>query len=64
LVLCTEVLEHLEEPQKAVKELARPLLIAHGEQDIAVPIKEGELLYEWSDKKLTEFYKILRRLKL
>jgi pimeloyl-ACP methyl ester carboxylesterase len=44
--------------EKAVKQLGRPLLIAQGEQDIAVPIKEGELLYEWSDKNLTEFHSI------
>lgn len=42
--------------ENAVKNLDRPLLIAHGEQDLAVPIKEAELLYEWSDKSKTEFY--------
>lgn len=63
--LNTSLLEDIEKNgnnslnlEKAVRELSRPLLIAHGEQDIAVPIKEGELLYEWSDKKITEFYKI------
>jgi len=44
--------------EKAIKELARPLFIAQGEQDLAVPIKEGELLFEWSDKNLSEFHKI------
>ncbi|MGE5438178.1 MAG: alpha/beta hydrolase family protein [Syntrophothermus sp.] len=44
--------------QKAVKELKKPLFIAHGEQDLSVPITEGEQLYKWSSKKLTEFYKI------
>lgn len=44
--------------EKAVKDLKKPLFIAHGEQDLAVPIKEAEQLYEWSDKQLTEFYKI------
>jgi uncharacterized protein len=44
--------------EKAIKELARPLLIAQGEQDLAVPISEGELLYEWSDKNLSEFHRI------
>ena len=44
--------------EKAVKNLNRPLLIAHGEQDLAVKIKEGELIYNWSDKNLTKFFKI------
>jgi pimeloyl-ACP methyl ester carboxylesterase len=44
--------------EKATRELNRPLFIAHGEEDLAVPIKEAELLYEWSDKNLTEFYRI------
>ena len=44
--------------EKAVRELKRPLFIAHGDQDLAVPIKEAKLIYEWSDKRITEFYKI------
>ena len=44
--------------KKAVHNLNRPLLIAHGEQDLSVPIKEGEQLYDWSDKSKTEFYKV------
>jgi uncharacterized protein len=44
--------------ENAVKHLNIPLFIAHGEQDLAVPIKEAEILYNWSDKKMTEFYKI------
>lgn len=40
----------------AVRNLDRPLLIAHGEQDLAVPVKEAGLLYEWSDKSKTEFF--------
>jgi pimeloyl-ACP methyl ester carboxylesterase len=42
----------------AVKQLNCPLLIAHGEQDLSVPVSEGEKLFEWSNKKLTEFHKI------
>jgi pimeloyl-ACP methyl ester carboxylesterase len=42
----------------AVNTLNRPLLIAHGVQDMAVPISEAEQLYEWSDKSKTELYKI------
>ncbi len=44
--------------QKAVGNLHRPLLIAHGEQDLAVQVTEGEKIYDWSDKSLTELYKI------
>jgi uncharacterized protein len=43
---------------KSVSELNRPLLIVHGEQDVAVPVKEGEELYEMSNKDLTSFIKI------
>ena len=42
----------------ALKNLNRPLLITHGEQDLAVPIVEAEHLYNWSDKSKTEFYKL------
>ncbi|HKI77295.1 MAG TPA: alpha/beta fold hydrolase [Ignavibacteriaceae bacterium] len=44
--------------EMAVKNLNKPLLIVHGEQDLAVPLKEGELLYNWSNKNLTEMIKI------
>lgn len=44
--------------EKSVRNLKRPLLIAHGDQDLAVPLQEGELIYNWSDKQNTEFYKI------
>jgi len=43
---------------RAVADLKRPLLLVHGEQDLAVPIVEGEQLFNWSDKTLTEFQKI------
>ncbi len=43
--------------EKAVKELNRPLFIAHGEQDLAANIKEAQQLYSWSNKAITEFYK-------
>ena len=42
----------------SVSNLNKPLLICHGEQDLAVPISEGELLFEWCNKKFSEFYKI------
>lgn len=44
--------------ENAVKNLNKPLLIAHGDQDLAVPIDEAEQLYEWSDKSKTEFHKL------
>ena len=44
--------------EKAVRELNKPLLIAHGEQDLAVSFDEGKKLFEWADKRLTEFYPI------
>ena len=44
--------------ERAAKNLNKPWLIAHGDQDLTVPIKEAEKLYEWSDKKFTEMYSI------
>ncbi len=44
--------------EKAVKNLRRPLFIAHGEQDLSVKIEEGEMIYNWADKSLTKFYRI------
>ncbi len=44
--------------EKAVRELKKPLLIAHGDQDLAVKIQEAEKLYECSDKSMTEIIKI------
>jgi uncharacterized protein len=44
--------------ENAVRNLNCPLLIAHGNQDMAVSIKEAEQLYEWSDKLKTELFKL------
>lgn len=44
--------------EKAVNNLNKPLFIAHGDQDLAVPIDEAEQIYEWSEKSKTELYKI------
>jgi len=44
--------------EKATKNLNKPMLIIHGEQDLSVPIKEGEQIYIWSNKKITDFCKI------
>ena len=42
--------------EKAVGGFQKPLLIAHGDQDLAVPVKEAELLYSWSDKSKSELF--------
>lgn len=44
--------------EKSVRNLKCSLLIAHGDQDLAVPIAEAEQIYSWADKLKTEFYKI------
>jgi len=44
--------------ENAVRNLGRPLLIAHGDQDLAVKLEEAEELYRWSDKSKTEFFKM------
>lgn len=42
--------------QKAVEKLTCPLLIAQGDQDLSVPVKEAEELYGWSGKELSELF--------
>ena len=42
--------------KQALNNLNKPLLIVHGEQDLTVPIEEANILYDWSNKKLTEKY--------
>lgn len=44
--------------ENAVKILNKPLLIAHGDQDLAVPIAESEQIYSWADKSKTELFKL------
>ncbi|MCX6167805.1 MAG: alpha/beta fold hydrolase [Ignavibacteriales bacterium] len=44
--------------ENALRNLNIPLLIAHGDQDLAVQISEAEMLYDWSDKSKTELFKI------
>ncbi len=41
--------------QKAIETLNKPLLIAHGSNDLTVPIEEGNLLYDWSNKEISKF---------
>ncbi|HSD62877.1 MAG TPA: prolyl oligopeptidase family serine peptidase, partial [Ignavibacteriaceae bacterium] len=42
--------------KKAVKELNKPFLMVHGEQDLAVPVKEAEDLYSVAGKQNTELF--------
>ena len=42
--------------KQALNNLNKHLLIAHGEQDLTVPVEEANMLYDWSNKKLTEKY--------
>ncbi len=42
--------------EKALKNIEKPLLIAHGDQDVAVPVEEAEMLYDWSDKAKTQLF--------
>jgi dienelactone hydrolase len=44
--------------ERAAKNMNKPMLILHGEQDLAVPVKEAEQIFEWSDKDKTELIKI------
>jgi uncharacterized protein len=44
--------------EKAAKNLNKPLLIVHGEQDLSVKIEEGEQIFNWSNKEKTEFHKL------
>jgi len=44
--------------EKATRQLGKPLLIVHGAQDVAVPIREGKQLFEWADKDNTEFLRV------
>lgn len=44
--------------ENAVNKLNKPLLIIHGEQDLAVKSSEAEKIYNWSDKSKTELITI------
>lgn len=39
--------------EKAVKNLSRPLLIVHGDDDESVPVEEARQIYAWADKQKT-----------
>jgi uncharacterized protein len=42
----------------AARELRRPLLLLHGEQDVSVPIEEGQRIREAADPSLTTMHSI------
>lgn len=44
--------------EKSINTLNKPLLMIHGEQDLAVPVAEAERLYSWSDVNKTEYFSI------
>lgn len=44
--------------EKAVKNINKPLLIVHGEQDLTVKIDEAEQIYNWANPDLTEIYRV------
>jgi len=44
--------------EQAVRNLSKPLLIIHGEQDMTVSLKEGKEIYSWADKELTGFHTV------
>jgi dipeptidyl aminopeptidase/acylaminoacyl peptidase len=44
--------------EQGVKNINKPLLIVQGKNDLAVPLKEAEKLYDWSKKDLTELHVI------
>ncbi len=44
--------------EQSAKNMNKPMLILHGEQDLAVPVKEAEQIYDWSNKEKTELFKI------
>jgi dipeptidyl aminopeptidase/acylaminoacyl peptidase len=44
--------------ENSVKNIGKPLLIVHGEQDVTVPITEAEQIFKWSDNSLSEFIRI------
>ena len=42
--------------ENGIKNIICPLFIAHGGQDLTVPVAEAEMLYEWFDKGNTELF--------
>ncbi len=48
--------EGLLNMEKSVSNLKKPLLLIHGDQDLAVPHDEASQLYDWSDKSISELF--------
>ncbi len=44
--------------KKAIKNLNKPLFIAHGDQDTSVPFNEAKDIYDWANKELTYFLEV------
>ena len=44
--------------EKALNKYHKPYLIIHGDQDLAVPVEEAEILFNYADKDFTKFEKI------
>ncbi len=44
--------------EDAIKNLKKPLLIIHGEQDLTVPIAEGKQIFQWSNKEYSEMFTV------
>lgn len=45
-------------PMDSIADLEVPVLLIHGEKDSEIPIKHSELIYENSNKNLTEFWRV------
>jgi len=57
LVLLDDLENNLENRlniEKSLNNFNKPLLMIHGEKDLAVPVAEAETLYSWSDVNKTE----------
>jgi pimeloyl-ACP methyl ester carboxylesterase len=40
--------------EKALAKIQKPFLIIHGDQDLAVPVKEANAIYNFANKKFTQ----------
>ncbi len=47
--------EDVLDVEKAVPHIHKPFLIIHGEQDLTVPFKEGQRIFELADKNFAKF---------
>ena len=42
--------------KRSIENLNKPLFLAHGEQDLTIPVSEAKMIYEWADKSRTELF--------